>query len=106
MDGLRSLVLDLSNAERVGGRAQVVDAKTLILYDCMHWSSRCTDILAARYPEVQLSVRTCRQSLSGYSVVFHRSGNTRVEIVWCLVIGLALAGCAYILLHPPWILHI
>jgi hypothetical protein len=110
MDGLRSLVLDLSNAERVGGRAQVVDARTLILYDCVHWSSRCTDILVARYPEVQISVRACRQSLSGYSIVFHRSGNTRAEIVWCLVIGLALAGCAYILLHPPWwsrsILHI
>ena len=110
MDRLRQLILRLANAERVGGRATIVDGRTIILYDCTHWGCHCTDAVLAQFPEVQISVRACRQSLSGYSIVFHRSGNTRAEIVWCLVIGLALAGCAYILLHPPWwsrsILHI
>jgi hypothetical protein len=110
MDGLRMLVLQLSNAERVGGRAQIVDSRTLLLYDCMHWSCRCTDVVAAQYPEVQISVRACRQSLSGYTIVFHRGASGRREVFWYLVISLALAGCAYVLLRPPWwsrgILHI
>lgn len=110
MDGLRQLVLQLSNAERVGGRAQIVDSRTLILYDCMNWSCRCTDVVSTQYPEVQISVRACRQSLSGYTLVFHRGVGGRKELFWLLVISLALAGCAYVLLRPPWstrsILHI
>lgn len=110
MDKLRALVLQLSNADRVGGRAQVVDSKTLLLYDCMHWSCRCTDIVCGQFPEVQMSVRTCRSSLSGYVIVFHRNVVGRREILWYLVISLTLAGCAYVLLRPPWwsrsILHI
>lgn len=110
MDGLRTLVLQLANAERVGGRATVMDSHTLVLYDCMHWSCRCTDIVASYYPEVQISVRGSSSSLSGFTLVFHWKRAGRRELLWYLVIGLALAGCAYVLLRPPWwsrgILHI
>ena len=110
MDGLRQLVLQLSNAERAGGRAQIVDSRTLILYDCMNWSCRCTDVVSTQFPEVQISVRACRQSLSGFTLVFHRGAGMRKELFWLLVISLALAGCAYMLMRPPWtyrgILHI
>lgn len=110
MDRLRALVLRLSNAERVGGRAIVVDSRTLVLNDCMQWSSLCTDAVVAQHPDVHVSVRACRQSLSGFSIVFHRGGGGRRELIWYLVIGLALAGAAYVLLRPPWwnraILHI
>lgn len=102
MERLRVLVLRLSNAERVGGRAIVVDSRTLVLNDCMQWSSMCTDAVMAQHPDVHVSVRACRQSLSGFSIVFHRGGGGRKELVWCLVIGLALACACYVLFRPPW----
>lgn len=110
MERLRTLVLQLSNADRVGGRAVVVDANTLVLNDCMHWSCRCTDVVLSHFPDVHISVRAHRQSLSGFSLVFHRGGKGRRELAWYLVIGLALACACYVLLKPPWwnkaILHI
>ena len=110
MDRLKDLVLQLSTAERVGGRASVVDRRTLILYDCMHWGCHNTDRVQACFPETQISVRACRQSLSGFSVIFHLGECTRREMAWYLVIGLVLSGCGYALMHPPWwtrgILHI
>ena len=102
MERLRSLVLRLANADRVGGRAIIVDGQTLILYDCMHWGCHCTDVVLSHFPETQISVRACRQSLSGFTVVFHTCKSTRNEIVWYLVIGLCLACCSYVLLRPPW----
>jgi hypothetical protein len=102
MDQLRFLVLSLANADRVGGRATVVDARTLILNDCMHWGCHSTDIVQSRFPEVQISVRSCRQSLSGFSVIFHRGSSVHRELVWYIVIGLGMACCAYVLLRPPW----
>ena len=102
MDKLRALVMQLACAERVGGRATVVDDRTLILYDCMHWSSSCTEVLLAQFPDVQISVRACRQSLSGYIVVFHRGGRLDQELLWYVVIGLGLACCGYVLMQPPW----
>lgn len=99
MDGLRALVLQLSGAERVGGRAVVTDACTLALHDCMHWPAWCTDAVLARYPEVQISVRASRTSLSGFTVVFHRRRSGARELLWHLVIGLALAGCAYVIMR-------
>jgi hypothetical protein len=102
MQCLRSLVLRLANADRVGGRATVLDNDTLVLNDCMHWGSLCTESVLAQFPEIQISVRSSRQSLSGFSVVFYRPPSRRRELFWCLVIGLALACCAYVLLRPPW----
>jgi hypothetical protein len=102
MDHLRALVLRLANAERVGGRAQVLDGHTLILNDCMHWDSRSTDAVLSSFPEVQISVRACRQSLSGFSVVFHMRTSSYRELVWYLLIGVGMACCAYVLLRPPW----
>ena len=110
MERLKALVLRLSNAERVGGRVSVVDRQTLILYDCMHWGCYCTDQVQLCFPETQISVRSCRQSLSGFSVVFHLGACTRKEVAWYLIIGLVLACCGYALMRPPWwtrgILHI
>ncbi len=102
-DRLRQLVLRLSNAERVGGRTEAPDHRTVVLYDCLYWGSYNTDIVLAHYPEVQISVRTSRQSLSGFTVTFFVPQSTPREVFWYLVIGLALACCAYVLLiQPPW----
>jgi hypothetical protein len=110
MDRLRALVLAQANAERVGGRATIVDARTIILYDCMHWGCHSTDAVVSQFPDVHISVRACRQSLSGFAVIFHRTGRAGRELAWFLVIGFGLACCTYILLRPPWwgsgILHI
>jgi len=102
MDRLKLLVLRLANAERVGGRAHVLDGQTLLLHDCMHWGSCCTEAVAAEFPEIQISVRASRQSLSGFTVVFHRPACRQREAAWYLVIGLGLASCCYVLLRPPW----
>lgn len=102
MEALKELVLRLANADRVGGRVTVVDGSTLILNDCMNWSCVCTEHVLSRFPDVQISVRSSRQSLSGFSVVFHRGASTPREIVWYLLIGVGLACCCYLLLRPPW----
>jgi hypothetical protein len=102
MDKLRTLVLSVANADRVGGRATIVDGQTLILYDCMHWGCHSTDQVLSHFPEVQVSARACRQSLSGFCMVFHRRVSTGREMVWYLVIGLGIACCSYILFRPPW----
>lgn len=98
MDRLRALILRLANAERVGGRASIVDGSTIILYDCTHWGCHCTDAVVAQFPEVQISVRACRQSLSGFTVIFHRADSRAREFAWYLVIGFGLACCTYVLL--------
>lgn len=102
IEGVKQLILQLVDAERLGGRVQVVDSVTLQLYDCMTWDSFCTDAVIARYPEVKISVRASRQSLSGFAVTFHLFRCARRETVWYLVIGLFLACCGYILLRSPW----
>ena len=102
MDRLRQLVLRLSNAERVGGRAEILDGHTLILYDCMFWGSHNTEVVLSQHPEVQISVKASRQSLSGFAVTFFVPYTGRREAFWYLVIGLALACCAYALMRPPW----
>lgn len=102
MDRLRALVLRLSNADRVGGRAQIVDGQTVVLYDCMHWSDACSEGVLAHFPEARISVRACRQSLSGFAVTVRCARNGGRELAWSLVIGLVLACCAYALVRPPW----
>ena len=102
MEKLKKLILDLANAERVGGRVVVVDGQTLILNDCMNWGCHCTDVVLSHFPEVHISVRACRQSLSGFSVVFHVGKSMRGEFAWYLMIGFCLACCGYVLLRPPW----
>lgn len=103
MERLRALVMELANVERVGGRVTIVDPDTLILNDCMHWSCRCTDVVASRFPDVHISVRACRQSLSGFTIVFHREAAwCGREMAWYLAIGLALSCVFYVLLRPPW----
>jgi hypothetical protein len=102
MEQLRSLVLLLVDAERSGGRALITDSRTLVLYDCMSWDFMHTDAVVSHHPEVKISVRASRQSLSGFSVTFQAARCVRRETVWYLVIGFFLACCGYILLRPPW----
>lgn len=101
MDRLKALVLRLANADRVGGRVVVMDGRTLILYDCMHWGCSCTETVLSLHPEAQISVHACRQSLSGFSVTFRVDTSPRRELAWCLVIGLVFACCCYVLYMPP-----
>jgi hypothetical protein len=102
MDPLKKLVLSVVGADRVGGRATIVNLRTLILDDCMLWSCQCSDAVVAVFPEVLISVRASRHSLSGFSVIFSMGQNRSRETGWYLVIGLFLAGCVYVLLNPPW----
>jgi hypothetical protein len=105
IEQIKGLVLLLVDAERLGGRAQVMDGQTLVLYDCMSWDCACTDTVMARYPEVRISVRASRQSLSGFIVTFHMGRSARRETVWYLVIGLFLACCGFLLIKSPWWNH-
>jgi hypothetical protein len=102
MERLRGLILTQANAERVGGRATIVDAHTILLYDCMHWGCHSTDAVLSQFPDVHISVRACRRSLSGFTVVFHRNNHAGRELGWYLVIGFGLACCAFILLRAGW----
>lgn len=105
IEQIRGLVLLLVDAERLGGRVQIVDRQTLMLYDCMSWDCMCTDAVMARYPEVRISIRASRQSLSGFTVTFHVGRSTRRETAWYLVIGLFLSCCGYLLIKSPWWTH-
>jgi hypothetical protein len=101
MEKLRSLILRLSNAERVGGRVQIIDSQTVVLYDCMYWASFNTDVILAHYPETKIHVKACRHSLSGFQVTFTVPRGSHREVFWYFVIGVVLACCAY-LLRPSW----
>ena len=50
IEQLSNLVLLLADAERLGGRVQIMDAETLILFDCMNWDCFCTDAVVVKYP--------------------------------------------------------
>ena len=102
MERLRCLILRLSNTERFGGRVELLDSNTLVLYDCLYWGSHNTEVVLSHYPETQISIKTCRQSLSGFTVYFYLPRSTRREVFWYFVIGTVLACCAYALLRPPW----
>lgn len=101
MDRLKTLILRLANVDRVGGRVVAVDGRTLVLYDCMHWSCNYAEKVQSAHPEVQISVHSCRQSLSGFSVTFRLDASSGRELTWCLVIGLVFACCCYVLYMPP-----
>lgn len=78
------------------------DQRTVILYDCMHWGSYNTDVVLSHHPEIQISVKASRQSLSGFTVTFFVPHTLKQEVFWYCVIGIALACCTYVLLQPPW----
>lgn len=99
---IKELILLIVNADRLGGRVETVDRAHLVLYDCMSWDCSCTNAVLSRYPEVQISVRASRRSLSGFTVTFHVQRCTRGEAAWYLVIGLFLACCVFILRRSPW----
>lgn len=100
MEPLREHILLLCNADRAGGRAQILDEETIALYDCMDWSHALTDALTLLYPDLQLSVKASRQSLSGFVVHFRRP-RWYSHLGWYAAIGVLLACCCYMLWSPP-----
>jgi hypothetical protein len=99
---IKELILKIVNADRLGGRVETLNRTHLVLYDCMSWDCSCTNALLSRFPEVKISFRASRQSLSGFIVTFHVQRCTRGEAVWLLFIGLFLACCVFLLLRSPW----
>ena len=99
---LSAFVLDLTNSERIGGRTRVIGENSIELLDCMYWPHDATELVQHDFPEVVGDVRACRQSLSGFSVVFMWRDRGRVEALWYVAIGVGLTSCAYALLASPW----
>lgn len=102
MQGLKELVLQLTCADRVGGRVQRVGSDRLELYDCASWSWKGTELVQHEFPEVVVDVRSCRHSLSGFAVVFIWKGGGRFEPLWYVAIAVVLTSCAYTLFAAPW----
>jgi hypothetical protein len=100
MDEMRGRIMALSSADRRGGRLVAAGPRTLELFDCMEWDGEWTHALAAVCPELCVSVRANRSSLSGYVVRFEVLSGGR-EWVWHVVLGLMLACCLYVL-WPYW----
>lgn len=95
---VKQVILQLCDAPKRGGRVIMDDSSTLLLYDCSKWTDLQTDALRARYPEIELDVQTCEQSLSGYVVIFrlHEASMSRSN-TWLVLIGL-LVACFVLLL--------
>jgi hypothetical protein len=103
MQDLDLFVRRLVNTERTGGRTRHVGGSILVLHDCMGWSHDFTEAVHARFPDMAIDVRTSRNSLSGFVVVFTREGGViRVRAAWYLAIALGLTSCAYALMASPW----
>lgn len=102
LEGLSVLVLSMTNAERTGGRIRRLTETRLELLDCMYWPQEATEMVQRDFPEVVTDIRACRQSLSGFSVLFILKGSGRLEVVWYIAIAVGLTSCAYALFASPW----
>ena len=99
---LQSLVSELVDSARVGGRFGRAGVDRLELYDCVCWPHGASEYVQREFPEVVVDVRSCRQSLTGFAVVFVWKGISHFEVAWYVAIALGLTGCAYILYTSPW----
>lgn len=102
VERVRASILRLINVERYGGRVRVEDPQTLVLYDCGSWGAECTEAVASVYPDVRISVRACRQSLTGFVIVFQLNRCLRAEVGWYFVIGGLISCCGFILFRSSW----
>lgn len=104
-DGLARLedfVGNMMDMERIGGRFHRAFGDRLELYDCLCWPQGASDRVQRHFPEVAIDVRSCRQSITGFAVVFIWTCRGGHEVMWCLAIAAALTGCAYVLVTSPW----
>jgi len=101
LHALAKFLRELCAAERLGGRTRVVDERTLELYDVMSWPHGATEYVQCDFPDVVTHVRSCRQSLSGFAVVFTWRGRG-VDLLWYVAISCGLACCVYLLCSSPW----
>lgn len=99
---LECLVSELMDSARVGGRFGRVGVDRLELYDCLCWPHGASEYVQREFPEVVVDVRSCRQSITGFAVVFVWNGGSRFELAWYIAIALGLTGCAYVLYTSPW----
>ena len=99
---LAEFVLAMTGAERVGGRVKCVSSDRLELFDCARWTHHYMDSVLADFPDVCIDMCSCRQSLSGFAVIFHWRRRGRVEAMWYIAIALGLTSCAYALFTSPW----
>jgi hypothetical protein len=100
LEELRARIMSLSSADRRGGRIVAGAGRVLELFDCMEWNGEWTHALTAVCPELCVSIRASRSSLSGFVVRFEVTDGGR-EWVWHVVIGCVLACCLY-MLWPYW----
>jgi len=100
MEELRGRIVSLCGADRRGGRVLAGGPRTLELFDCMEWDGEWTHALAAACPELCVSIRASRSSLSGFVVRFEVPAGGG-EWVWHVVHGCVLAACLYVL-WPYW----
>jgi len=96
MDGRKGMILAMCQADRVGGRVQAAGSGALELLDCMEWDDEWTNRLRSQYPDMRVSFRSSRRSLSGFVVRFEVCAGPR-EWMWHGVIGFVLACCCYVL---------
>ena len=94
MERLRTMILKICNSERFGARAVITDQYSLTLYDCMEWKEEDTEKLRLHYPEVEILVKACKHSLSGFSLIFHIRHKKR-EWMWIFIIGALISSCAF-----------
>jgi len=94
MERLRVMILKLCNSNKFGARAVVTDDSSVTLYDCMEWTEEYTETLRLHYPEIEIVVKACKHSLSGFNMIFHLRKRGR-EWIWILIIGALVAACLF-----------
>lgn len=98
---LKQTILGLCEAPKRGGRLLVDHGShTLTLYDCGAWTDLHTEALRGRYPEIELDVQACSQSLSGFVIVFRCRERPAVSLYgWLVLIGFLVAWFTALLTH-------
>jgi hypothetical protein len=98
---IKETILGLCEAPKRGGRL-VSDGGggRLLLYDCGSWTDMHTEALRARYPEVELDVQACSQSLSGFVIMFRvRETPVMGQHLLLVLIGFVVALFIALLMH-------
>lgn len=76
------------------GRLRFEDDGTLTLLDCSEWNWDHSNRLSVRFPDVHVTMRSSRESLSGFVVIFSKKQDS-LATLWLLLIGLLLAAVVY-----------
>ena len=77
------------------------DEKTVVVYDCGHWSSAHSDALCSRFPCTDVSILPSTSSLSGFIVVV-KTRRDAAAFTWAIAVILTAVmlgvTCRHILL--------